>query len=345
MKAVLKYASGPGNVEVREVDEPRCADNQVKLEVACCGICGTDLHVYHDTFRNFPPVILGHEFCGRVVEVGRDVKGISEGGRFAVLGASAVTCGRCVYCRKGEFMFCPERRGMGHGVDGAFTRYAVARSDQLFRLPDNLSDDEGALCEPFAAAVHAVCEISRIRLGDVALVSGPGPIGLLCLKLLAADGVKTIVAGTAADRRRLDLARTMGAAVVVDVTRQDLQAVVKAETDGFGVDIAMECAGAAASARACLEAVRPLGQYTQVGHFGQNIELNADCLAFKALRMNGSVGYNAETWTRMLRILAEGTVRLGDMVTDRLPLEKWKEGFDACEDKSALKVLLQGVRS
>jgi L-iditol 2-dehydrogenase len=341
MKAVLKYAKGPGNVELRDVAEPHCADNQAKLDVACCGICGTDLHVYHDTFRNFPPVILGHEFCGRVVETGKDVKGIREGERFTVLGASTVTCGRCVYCRRGEFMFCPERRGMGHGVNGAFTRYAVARPDQLFKLPENLSDDEGAQCEPFAAAVHAVCEISQLQFGDVALVSGPGPIGLLCLKLLVAEGIKTIVAGTAADQRRLELARRMGAALVVDVTQQDLQAVVKAETDGFGVDLALECAGAAASARACLDAVRPLGQYTEVGHFGRDIELNFDCLAFKQLRLNGSVGYNAATWTRMLKILAEGKVRLGDMVTHRLPLEKWKEGFDACEDKSALKVLLQ----
>src|ERR1700739_573450 len=98
MKALVKYASGEGKVEMREVEEPRCGDDQIKLEIAYCGICGTDLHVLHDTFRNYPPVILGHEFSGTVVEVGRNVKSVTEGERVAGLGATAVTCGACRYC-------------------------------------------------------------------------------------------------------------------------------------------------------------------------------------------------------------------------------------------------------
>ena len=116
--------------------------------------------------------------------------------RAAVLGATAVSCGRCGYCLSGRFIFCKDRRGMGHGVDGAFCRYVVVRPDQLYRVPENLSLKEAAICEPLAAAVQAVTEVTRPRLGDVALVSGPGPIGLLCLKLLVADGVRTIVATT-----------------------------------------------------------------------------------------------------------------------------------------------------
>jgi L-iditol 2-dehydrogenase len=113
------------------------------------------------------------------------------------------------------------------------------------------------------------------------------------------------------------------------------------ETGGFGVDVVMECAGAAASVRNCLAAVRPLGRYTQVGHFGKDSTVSLDPIAFKQLRVTGSVGYTAETWLRMLRILEQGAVRLGDVITHRLPLDRWKEGFDACEDKSALKVLLK----
>ena len=341
MKALVKLACGPGHVEICEMDEPACGAHQVKLEVAACGICGTDLHVYHDTFRSFPPVILGHEFAGVVVETGRDVTGIKPGEAFCVLGASAVTCGRCVYCRQGQFMFCQERRGMGHGVHGAFTRYVVARPDQLFRLPAGFPLDEGAVCEPFAAAVHAVCEMTPLQLGDIVLVSGPGPMGLLCLKLLVAQGVRTIVAGTDADLARLDLARKIGASRVVNVNTEGLASVIAAESDGFGVDVAMECAGAAASVRNCLAAVRPLGCYTQVGHFGKHSTVSLDPIAFKQLRVTGSVGYTAETWLRMLRILEQGAVQLGDVITHRLPLDRWKEGFDACEDKSALKVLLK----
>ena len=238
-------------------------------------------------------------------------------------------------------MFCPERRGMGHGVNGAFTCYVVARPDQLFRLPEELPEAEGALIEPFAAAVHAVCDVAPLRLGDVALVSGPGPMGLMALKLLVAQGIKTIVAGTTTDQLRLDLARKFGAAAVVDVTRQNLAAAVKEETDGFGVDIAFECAGAALSARSCLDSLRPLGCYIQVGHFGQDVTVPFDRVAFKQLRVLGSVGYTAATWDRALKILTQGPVRLGDLITHKLALDEWKRGFDLCEKKESLKVLLR----
>src|SRR5580692_7278838 len=99
MKALVKYAAGEGNVDILEVAEPVCGDSQVKIEVAFCGVCGTDVHVLHDTFRNYPPVILGHEFAGTVVEIGREVKGVKIGARVAGLGATAVTCGECQYCR------------------------------------------------------------------------------------------------------------------------------------------------------------------------------------------------------------------------------------------------------
>ena len=340
MMALVKFSKGPGNVEIRDMEEPRCGPDQVKLEVAWCGICGTDLHVYHDTFRNFPPVILGHEIAARIVETGKNVSGLRRGESFCILGASTVTCGSCIYCRQGEFMFCPDRRGMGHGVNGAFARYLVARPDQLFRLPPSLLIEEGAICEPFAAAVHAVCELTPLRTGDVAFVSGPGTIGLLCLKLLAAQGIKTIVGGTDADQVRLEQAKRIGAHLVINVSKQDLVQEIQEQTDGFGVDVAFECAGVGASVRNCLEVVRPLGRYTQVGHFGKEVSIPFDRVAFKQIRVTGSVGYTVKTWIRMLKILEQGHTRLGDLITHKLPLEEWEKGFAACESKTAIKVLL-----
>src|SRR5678815_880947 len=123
MKALVKHSPGEGNLDILDVPEPRCGETQVKVEVAFCGVCGTDLHVMHDTFRNYPPVILGHECSGTVTEVGREVTGVVPGQRVTVLGATAVTCGRCTYCRSGYFIFCRDRRGMGHGVNGAFAQY------------------------------------------------------------------------------------------------------------------------------------------------------------------------------------------------------------------------------
>lgn len=340
MQALVKYQAGSGHVELREVAEPAPTEHQVRLEIEACGICGTDLHVFHDTFRNFPPVILGHEFVGRVVEEGSEVRGkVDRAGRYAVLGATAVSCGRCRWCRSGEFMFCPDRRGMGHGVNGAFARYACVRPDQLFRVDDALPAEEGALVEPLAAAVHAVAEQTEVRAGDIALVSGPGPIGLLCLLVLVQHGIKTVVAGTSADRTRLDLARTLGAARVVDVQTENLAAILRAETSGVGVDIAFEVAGVAASAQACLDALRPLGRYTQVGHFGRDITVPFDRIGFKQLRVTGSVGYTVATWTRTMALLGQG-LKPSRIVTHRLPLAEWRQGFDLFERKEAAKVLL-----
>ena len=340
MKALVKYASGDGNVDIREVEEPRCGDNQVKLEIAFCGICGTDLHVMHDTFRNYPPVILGHEFSGTVVEIGRKVSGVSLGERVAGLGATAVTCGQCAYCESGYFIFCKQRRGMGHGVNGAFARYVVMRPDQLYRIPENFSLDEAALSEPFAAVVQAVTEISRVQPGDTALVSGPGPMGLLCLKLLLAEGVRVIVAGAPGDDERLLAAARIGAAAVVNIGEQALGDVIHEQTGGDGVDVAFECAGHPGSVRGCLESLRPMGRYTQVAICGKDIQFPIDQIFYKQLTMSGSVCYTAKTWERMMDIYADGRVRLHDLISTRLPISEWRTAFGLCEDKRAIKVLM-----
>ncbi len=340
MKALVKYAPGEGNVEIRDVEEPRCGDDQVKLEIAYCGICGTDLHVLHDTFRNYPPVILGHEFAGTVVEVGRNVRCVALGERVTGLGATAVTCGNCRYCRSGYFVFCSERRGMGHGVNGAFTRYVVMRPEQLYRIPDHFTLEEAAISEPFAAVVQAVTEVSNVRIGDTALVSGPGPIGLLCLKLLVAEGVKTIVAGTAGDDDRLSAALRFGAAAVVNVAEEKIADVIGEHTGGAGIDVAFECAGHPDSVRGCLESLHPLGRYTQVAICGQEIQFPIDHIFYKQLTISGSVCYTAQTWERMMRIYAEGRVRLDDLISAKLPISEWRKAFGLCRDRAAIKVLM-----
>jgi L-iditol 2-dehydrogenase len=340
MKALVKYASGEGNVEIREVKEPCCGDNQVKLEIAYCGICGTDIHVLHDTFRNYPPVILGHEFSGTVVEVGKNVTNAIVGERVTGLGATAVTCGQCEYCRSGYFIFCANRRGMGHGVDGGFTRFVVMRPDQLYRIPENFSLEEAAMSEPFAAVVQAVTEITNVRIGDTALVSGPGPMGLLCLKLLVAEGVRTIVAGAPGDQERLSAALRIGAAAVINIGEQNLVDAIQEHTAGVGVDVAFECAGHPGSVRGCLESLRPLGRNTHVAIIGQDNKITIDQIFYKQLIMSGSVCYTARTWERMMRIYAEGRVRLNDLISIKLPISEWRTAFRLCDEKKAIKVLM-----
>ncbi len=340
MRAVVKTRSGPGNVELVDVPECTCGPHQVKIEVAFTGICGTDIHVLHDRFPNYPPVILGHEFSGTVCETGAGVRNIAAGDRVVVLPSSAVVCGGCEYCRQGYYMFCPIRRGMGHGVSGSLTRFVNVREDQCYKLPEGITLEEAAVTEPFAAALQAVGELAPAAPGDWVLLSGPGPIGLLCLMVLNLQGCKVIVAGRSTDAPRLALAARLGAAVTVDCDRQNLLEVVGEQTRGRGADMAVEAAGAAGSVATCLKAVRPLGRYVQIGIAGKEITVNFDTILFKQLRVFGSVGHSLNTWQRAMRLLENRQIDLARVITHKLPLEQWHSGFELCERGEALKVLL-----
>jgi len=157
---------------------------------------------------------------------------------------------------------------------------------------------------------------------------------------LLAQGIKTIVAGTTDDQVRLDLAKQYGAARIVKVDQEDLPAIIEEETKGTGVDLAIECAGAEGSVHNCLNSLRPLGRYVQVGHFGKQLKVPWDLVGFKQLRINGSVGYTRDTWSQTIRILEQGKLKVSDVITHRLSLSDWRKGFELSENKIAVKVLL-----
>lgn len=340
MKALVKTKKGPGNVQLIDVPEPACTPDGVKIEVKFSGICGTDLHIAHDTFPNHPPVILGHEFSGVVVEVGADVTDFQRGDRVTVLPSTAVRCGKCEYCRSIYYWFCSKRRGMGIGVDGGFTRYAVAREDMVYKIPERISFEEAALAEPLAVAVQAIEELTAIGVGDTVLVSGPGPIGLLCLALLVAKGCKVIVAGTSADATRLELALRMGADLAVDVRKESLPEAIDRATHGQGVHVAVECAGVEASVSSCLKALKKRGKYIQVGIVGKEIAFDPDALIYKQLQLYGSGAHSLKSWEKVIRILEQGKINLKPLITHTLPLSGWRQGFEVCEQKQGAKVLM-----
>ena len=163
---------------------------------------------------------------------------------------------------------------------------------------------------------------------------------MMCLKLLAAMDIQTIVAGLGADSARLECARRVGAMRVVNVESEDILEVVRQATGCRGADIAIEASGSEASLRTCLEAVRPMGRITQAGIFGREVRMPLDHLFHKQLELRGSVGYTPRTWDRMMSIYSQGKVRLRDLVSHVLPLSNWAEAFDACASKRGLKVLI-----
>lgn len=339
-KALMKTRPGVGNVDLVDIPEPACPPDGVKIEVKFTGICGTDIHVYYDRFKSYPPVVLGHEFSGVVVETGSEIRRVQPGARVAVLGSTAVSCGACEHCRQGYYMFCTVRRGMGHGISGSFTKYVVVREDQVYLLPDAASFEEGAVCEPFASAVQAVDDLAPCHAGDTALVSGPGPIGLLSAMLLVSRGCRVLIAGADPDDARLKLALKLGIDRAVNVSREDLAAVVGEMTGGRGVDVAVEAAGAAPSVAGCLRALRSRGTYIQVGIHGRDVTMPLDLVLYKQIQLYGSLGHSLITWDRVMRIVAQRRVNLCGVVTHVMPLSQWREAFDLCENKQAVKVLL-----
>lgn len=344
MKAVMKVAPGVGNIELRDIAEPEPQAGQVKIKVHAAGICGTDLHIYKDEFKSWPPVVLGHEVAGEIVEVGRGVENIKPGERVTTETYFS-TCGNCRYCRNGQTNLCLSRRSIGSAVNGGFTQYLVVPAKNIHRLPENISLEAGALTEPLACVAHGVLlNAPTVSAGDVAVIAGPGAIGLLTLQLVKAAGATVMMLGANADAQRLELARQLGADHAVNVQQQDPLPLAQELTwQGLGADVVYECSGAGPAAAQLLRLVRRRGRYVQIGLFGKPVNWDLDQLCYKELIATGSNASTPESWLRAIRLLAAGVVKTDPLITHTFPVTEWQAAFDTFETKSGVKTLLQPV--
>ena len=278
MKAVVLYDKGDRCVELRDVPVPAIGPEECLVEVKYCGICGSEPHMYHGqlTLLARPPVVLGHEWSGEVVQVGERVEGFAVGDR-VTCETAAETCGVCALCRSGAYNVCPERRAFGFAVDGAFTQYVKARYQRLHHLPQGVGYETSAMTEPICVAYNAVAEKSHVNPGDTVVVIGPGPVGLFALQVARLAGAGTlIVTGTPRDRKRLELARKLGADLALDVPEQDPAEVLSGIGDGLGAQLVIDCAGVPPAIKQSLELVRRNGQVTKVGWSAQPVNHTTD---------------------------------------------------------------------
>ncbi|MDR7555790.1 MAG: zinc-binding dehydrogenase [Armatimonadota bacterium] len=346
MRGVMKVGRGPGLVELHEVPDPQPGPGEVLIAVAAAAICGSDLHIFHDRHPYWPPVILGHEFAGTVAAVGEGVSGYAIGDR-VVSETSTGSCGVCFLCRSGNRQICEHKRALGIGTNGAFAHYVVAPASLLHRVPDGVPLEEAALTEPTAIAVHAIVERMKVAPGETVVISGPGPIGLLCLQVARAAGAGLIVvSGTPTSARlRLQVARTVGADVIVNIGEEDLVHRVLALTDGRGADVAVETSGAPQAVEALPRLTRRLGRIGLLGVTGHpTVPFPADVALFKGLEVQCSFSSKHTSWVTALRLLASGQVRVRPLLTTAVPLERWQEAFEAQEQGRAIKTLLMPSR-
>jgi L-iditol 2-dehydrogenase len=341
MLAVRKVARGVGNIEVLDVPEPHAGPDQVVIEVDSAGICGTDLHIYFDEFETSPPVTMGHEVSGRIVELGSDVAGWKVGDRVTTE-TYFYTCGHCLNCRRGRRNLCLKRRSIGSKEDGAFAAYLATPACNLHQVPDGLDLQSAALTEPLACTVHGVLETAGVRAGDSVVITGPGPIGLLALQLVKIAGARVLILGTNQDTERLKLARQLGADGVINV--QQVDNVVESVEDLFstdGADLVIECSGAAAAAKTLTDVARRGARFCQMGLHGKPIMFDQDAVCYKELVVTGTNASVTPAWARALRLLAQGQVDAHKLISHRFALGDWNKALEIVKNKEGMKVILK----
>jgi (R,R)-butanediol dehydrogenase/meso-butanediol dehydrogenase/diacetyl reductase len=342
---------GKSDIRVEDVDVPAVrADDDVLVEVLFCGICGTDLHEYmvgpivtpttpHPLTGATLPQTLGHEFSARVVETGSDVSDVAVGDRVAIM--PAIVCGRCHYCRRGLGHLCVKFACTGLSAEtGGLAQYALLKDYQVSTLPDEVSDVAGAVVEPACVAAYGI-DRAGVRGGDVVLVTGAGPIGILSAMYASAVGAATVVMAEP-NPNRAALARAMDIGPVLDPTSGELASYLADLTHGLGVDVTAECSGSTPGLTTALNNTRRRGSVVQTGLHTKPATIDAMALSEKDISLIGSWCYLITDWPRIIRLIASQKYPVQKVVTAQIPLETVvSQGFDVLVDPQGdqLKVL------
>ncbi|WP_181408999.1 zinc-binding dehydrogenase [Schumannella soli] len=328
MRALVKHDSSPGAVGVQDVAEPALQPGQVLIEIAFAAICGTDRQAL-DGSHDFGvvPRILGHEASGIVRALAPDVDraDLAIGTRVTVE-TDAVICGRCEYCRGEQYNRCPNRRGIGTTADGAIAELLAMPQRAVHPLPDEVGLLEGALTEPLAIAVHAVVEQSPSLAGQVVVVIGPGAIGQLCAQVARAAGATVVLVGRSRHADALRRGAAAGARTV-DAESEDLAAVIHELTGGLGAHTVFECSGAPETVDESAQLLRRGGRLVLVAFFRGAPPVDLELVINRELEIVGSRGKRPSSYRTALRLMSEGQVDVGSLVTAVLPLEQWEAGL------------------
>ena len=333
MKALVKTAPRPGALELQEVPRPRPAADEVVIEVAGASICGSDLHIaqWHPMAQwTVTPVIMGHEFAGYVREVGSSVSGFSVGDAVAV--ESVIWCGECPRCREGKTNVCDNRRLFGLHVPGGLAQWVAAPARFLHHVPAGLPVEYAALAEPATVALHAVL-LQPPRPGDKVLVTGPGPIGLLCGRLARAFGAHVFVTGTRSDvETRLPAAAEMG----LEVLDPSLSS---GEQLNGPVDLVLESSGSGAALETSLEVVKRGGGITLIGMPSGAVSLDLAQVLRAEIALRASYCGTWHDFERALALIADGTIPAERLLAP-YPLERALQAFEDASKQLVLKPLV-----
>lgn len=332
---------GNGKFETREVTLPEPGEGQVLLRVAACGVCGTDVHIYHGdkgSAKVSPPVVLGHEVAGIVEKIGPGVSSLSVGDHVAVDPNSY--CGKCVYCRTGKKHLCENLYAVGVNRDGGFAEKCLVPEKLCYPLKKDIPLRYGAMAEPLACCLHGI-DLAGIRLGDSVCVIGAGAIGLLMVQLARLSGAgKVILSASGPLRRKVGL--ELGADAVIDPREEDLSARLEEVLGRSGADVVIECAG---TVTATQQAFSAAGKGATVVLFsvpkaGSVHTLDLESVYRKELCIRGSF-INPDTQGRAVELINNGRIRLDPIITHSFPVTRMEEAILMQMSKESIKVVVE----
>jgi alcohol dehydrogenase/L-iditol 2-dehydrogenase len=334
--AVVNFAPEKGSVEVREIPTPEIGPDDVLLDVANVGVCGSDLHQWtadHSWPVNYP-VVLGHEFGGVIAEVGSDVTAWQQGER-VVSETAAVIDPDSPMTRRGLYNLDPSRKGFGYGVNGAMTRFVRVPARILHHIPDDLPFERACLTEPCCVAYSAVVKNARIEPGDRVVVLGPGTIGILSAAMARLCGAEVAVVGLPADAGRLEVAKQYGCEAIIGDASDWARG-----RDGLGCDGVIDAAGASGTLKIALDLVRPAGWISKVGWGPQPLGFSLDPLVQKNVTLQGSFSHNWPIWERVIALLASGALDVQPIIGGIWPIHEWHEAFARMHAGDVVKSVL-----
>lgn len=336
------------NLTVTEVDDPSIGAKDLMVEVRACGICGSDIHGYDGSSgRRIPPLVMGHEAAGVVVEAGDQVTEFAVGDH--VTFDSTVSCGDCFHCRRGEVNLCDNRMVLGvscgeYRRHGAFAEKLSVPAHICYKLPDEMPFEHAAMIEAVSIAVHAANR-TPVTLGDTAVVVGSGMIGLLTIQAIRLAGCSKIIA-VDLDQDRLDAAKKLGADVVLKADDVDVAEEVRKCTNGRGADIALEVVGATPTVETAINCVRKGGSITLIGNLAPQVEVPLQAIVTRELSLFGTCGSSGE-YPACIELMRSGAIQVEPLITAKASLEQGPEWFSRlyAGEKGAMKVILQPTAS
>ncbi len=315
---------------------PPLRPDEVLIEVEACGICGTDVHIVEGMSRSTPPVVLGHEYCGVVMDVGSGVQNFQAGQRVAV--DPNICCGSCTYCHRGLVHLCSNLRALGVDRDGGMAERSLVPATQVFRVPEGMPPEIAAMVEPLSCGVHGI-DLAGIRTGDAVVVIGGGTMGLVMAQLARASGATRVIVVEPMEHKRA-VARRHGVDHVLDPATDDIHSAVL-DLTGVGADVVIECVGKPETVRLSMDLARRGATVEIFGvcPIGATLPLEPNMVYFKELTIVGSY-INPHTFDRALSLLASGVVSTEGFSIERFPLEGVEEALRSTREGRAMKSIL-----